>query len=74
MKCLKKICIFFLELTMSDFYKIKRKKHLLLDLNLFNETNKIDEVRVFDCFLETILVFMRECERVNDLNKLKRKI
>ena len=72
MKCLK-ICTFFLELTMSDFYKIKRKKHLLWDLNLFNEMNRIDEVRVCDCSFETTLVFMRECKRVDDLNELKEK-
>ena len=35
MKCLKKICIFFLELTMSDFYKIKRKKLFVVGFKPF---------------------------------------
>ena len=35
MKCLKKICIFFLELTMSDFYKIKRKKTFVVGFKPF---------------------------------------
>ena len=50
---------------------MKRKKDLLYRKNILNKMNKINEFRVCDCFLDSILSFVRKCESIDNIDDMK---